>query len=118
LAYELGRIPISKTIRHPQLFQYAKSLLFGILAFCGVFYVVRNGVTGIIEFDHAIIVGFFLSAISASWWWRWTGKKAGRPLIRLSGWRDWRRLVPIVALAAIFIIWETRLAGRCRDWRT
>jgi hypothetical protein len=102
LAYELGRIPISKAIRHPQLFQYAKSLLFSVLAFCGAFYVIRNGVTGIAEFDRTIIVGIFLAAISAAWRWRWSGKKAGRPLIRLSGWRDWRRLVPIAATAAIF----------------
>jgi hypothetical protein len=102
LAYELGRIPISKAIRHPQLFQYAKGMLVSIVAFGAVFYFIRNGVTGIAEFDHAIFVGFILSAFSASWRWRWTGKKAGRPLIRLSGWRDWRRLVPNAALAAIF----------------
>ena len=102
LAYELGRIPISKAIRHPQLFQYAKSVLFSILAFGGVLYVIRNGVTGIAEFDHSIIVGFFLSAIFASWRWRWTGKNAGRPIIRLSAWRDWRRLVSMAALAAVF----------------
>jgi hypothetical protein len=101
LAYELGRIPISKAIRHPQLFQYAKAMLFSVVAFGAVFYFVRNGVTGIAEFDHAIFVGFILAAFSASWRWRWTGKKAGRPNTRLSGWRDWRRLVPIAGLAAI-----------------
>jgi hypothetical protein len=102
LAYELGRIPVSKAIRHPQLFQYAKALLFSIVAFGAAFYFVLNGVTGIAEFDNAIFAGLILAGISSSWRWRWAGKKAGRPLIRLSGWRDWRRLVPNVALAAIF----------------
>jgi hypothetical protein len=102
LAYELGRIPVSKAIRHPQLFQYAKALLFSIVAFGAAFYFVLNGVTGIAEFDNAIFAGLILAGISSSWRWRWAGKKAGRPLIRLSGWRAWRRLVPSVALAAIF----------------
>ncbi len=102
LAYELGRIPISEAIRHPQLLRYIRSIGLGIVSFVAAFYFMRNGLTGIAEFDHSVFWGFIFSGLTASWRWRRIGKDAGCPIVRLSGWRGWQRLVPIVALAAAF----------------
>jgi hypothetical protein len=95
---ELGTIPLTAAVRDSRFPRYVATIVLSIplLFLSADFFTGR--VTGIPEFDQAVILGFLVSMITA-WRWRRTGISAGAPLVRLSARRSWREIAAFAAAA-------------------
>jgi hypothetical protein len=108
---ELGRIPISTAVKNPNFPRYLAGLVLRVPAVIALFIVVANGPADIREFDGAIFPGIVVAIVLATVSWRWIGKQAGPPLVRLSGHRGWLGFWVYAAAATILYFAATYLSG-------
>jgi hypothetical protein len=116
---ELGRIPISVAVKHRHFWRFlaATLLRIGIV----VAAIILAASIGIREFQDSLMPAAVLGVLIRTVRWKWLGKPAGAPLVRLVGRRSWMGLIGIVAAAAILYFiganyqgtseWPAYLAG-------
>jgi hypothetical protein len=107
---ELGRIPISTAVKNKNFPRYLAGLALRIPAVIALFIAIANGPVDVREFDGAIFPGIVVAIALTTVSWRWIGKQAGPPLVRLSGQRGWLGFWINVAAATTFYFAATYLS--------
>ncbi len=99
---ELGRIPLSTAVKNPNFPRYLAGLAVRVPAVIAVFIFIAAGPTDVREFDGAIFPGILVAVALSMVSWRWVGKQAGAPLVRLAGRRGWLGIWTFVGTATAF----------------
>jgi hypothetical protein len=116
---ELGRIPLSAAVKHRHFWRYLAAILLRIVLIIAAIIFVSN--VGMREFNDTFFPAVILGMVISWLRWRWIGKPAGAPLVRLVGRRSWTGIIGLVAIAAAcyfaaasyqgMSIWPIYLAG-------
>jgi hypothetical protein len=117
---ELGRVPISVAVKHPYFGRYLGGAILKIVLVVAAFiFMIR--IPAMREFDRSLYPAIFLTAAANLASWKWLGRSAGVPLVRLVGRRGWFALaIPISAMGICYVAgtnysgtspWPAYLAG-------